>query len=125
METEELNFLLQSGIVLCKLAAIVVPNTGIETDDLQVILAEKDSHCIYITNTNPNLEWKSHDKEEEHLTLSFCRHQVRSAGQIPLQARGPRSSGPLLQVWHQHHPLILLTHLLSPGSPELCSPWPR
>ena len=38
METEELNFLLQSGIVLCKLAAIVVPDTGIETDDLQVIL---------------------------------------------------------------------------------------
>lgn len=36
METEELNFLLQSGIVLCKLAAIVVPDTGIETDDLQV-----------------------------------------------------------------------------------------
>ena len=79
METEELNFLLQSGIVLCKLAAIVVPNTGIETDDLQVILAEKDSHFIYITNTNPNLEWKSHGKEEEHLTFSFFNFPISTS----------------------------------------------
>ena len=36
METEELNFLLQSGIVLCKLAAIIVPGTDIVVEDLQV-----------------------------------------------------------------------------------------
>ena len=36
MESEELNFLLQSGIVLCKLAAIIVPNTDINVDQLQV-----------------------------------------------------------------------------------------
>ena len=36
METEELNFLLQSGIVLCKLAAIIVPGTDIQVDQLQV-----------------------------------------------------------------------------------------
>ena len=34
MESEELNFLLQSGIVLCKLAAFVVPNTNIDVDQL-------------------------------------------------------------------------------------------
>ena len=36
METEELNFLLQSGIVLCKLAAIIVPGADIAVDQLQV-----------------------------------------------------------------------------------------
>ena len=36
METEELNFLLQSGIVLCKLAAIIVPGTDILVEQLQV-----------------------------------------------------------------------------------------
>jgi len=35
METEELNFLLQSGIVLCKLAAIIVPGTEILVEQLQ------------------------------------------------------------------------------------------
>jgi len=35
METEELNFLLQSGIVLCKLAAIIVPGADIAVDQLQ------------------------------------------------------------------------------------------
>ena len=37
METEELNFLLQSGIVLCKLAAIIVPGADIVVDQLQVV----------------------------------------------------------------------------------------
>ena len=36
MESEELNFLLQSGIVLCRLASIIVPDTGIMADQLQV-----------------------------------------------------------------------------------------
>ena len=36
IETEELNFLLQSGIVLCKLAAIIVPDADIVVDQLQV-----------------------------------------------------------------------------------------
>ena len=36
METEELNFLLQSGIVLCKLAAIIVPDSDIVVEQLQV-----------------------------------------------------------------------------------------
>ena len=70
LETEELNFLLQSGIVLCKLAAIVVPGTGIETDDLQVDLSIIAT--MFLSICFP--EWKSDDKEEEHLTFSFCRH---------------------------------------------------
>ena len=41
METEELNFLLQSGIVLCKLAAIIVPGTDIVVDQLQVVNFQK------------------------------------------------------------------------------------
>ena len=36
MESEELNFLLQSGIVLCKLAAFIVPGSDIVVDQLQV-----------------------------------------------------------------------------------------
>ena len=36
IESEELNFLLQSGIILCKLAAFIVPDTDIQLDNLQV-----------------------------------------------------------------------------------------
>ena len=36
METEELNFLLQSGIVLCKLAATIVPGNDVAVEQLQV-----------------------------------------------------------------------------------------
>ena len=36
MESEDLNFLLQSGIVLCKLASIIVPEAEIEVHHLQV-----------------------------------------------------------------------------------------
>ena len=35
-ETEELSFLLQSGILLCKLAHKIVPTTDIEISSLQV-----------------------------------------------------------------------------------------
>ena len=35
-ETEELSFLLQSGILLCKLAHKIVPTTDIEVSSLQV-----------------------------------------------------------------------------------------
>ena len=36
IESEELNFLLQSGIILCKLAAFIVPDTDIQLDNLQL-----------------------------------------------------------------------------------------
>lgn len=35
MESEDLSFLLQSGIVLCKLASIIVPQADIEVQHLQ------------------------------------------------------------------------------------------
>ena len=35
LEAEELNFLLQSGIILCRLAVILVPGLDIQTDQLQ------------------------------------------------------------------------------------------
>ena len=35
-ESEDLNFLLQSGIILCKLASIIVPEAEIEVHHLQV-----------------------------------------------------------------------------------------
>lgn len=37
LETEELSFLLQSGIVLCKLADRILPTTDIQIECLQVI----------------------------------------------------------------------------------------
>ena len=54
METEELNFLLQSGIVLCKLAATIVPETDIVIEQLQVDIKIKSifNLCIYIYSVN-------------------------------------------------------------------------
>ena len=46
IESEELNFLLQSGIILCKLAAFIVPDTDIQLDNLQVGAGES-SQCIH------------------------------------------------------------------------------
>ena len=45
IESEELNFLLQSGIILCKLAAFIVPDTDIQLDNLQVGAGES-MQCI-------------------------------------------------------------------------------
>ena len=45
METEELNFLLQSGIVLCKLAAIIVPDSDIVVEQLQVLKTPRGFGC--------------------------------------------------------------------------------
>ena len=45
IESEELNFLLQSGIILCKLAAFIVPDTDIQLDNLQVGAEESVPVC--------------------------------------------------------------------------------
>ena len=45
IESEELNFLLQSGIILCKLAAFIVPDTDIQLDNLQVGASSQRHFC--------------------------------------------------------------------------------
>ena len=46
IESEELNFLLQSGIILCKLAAFIVPDTDIQLDNLQVGAGESVQYAV-------------------------------------------------------------------------------
>ena len=74
METEELNFLLQSGIVLCKLAVKIVPGTDIQTDKLQVIIIIimiKIIIIIFIIIYNRIIAgWQLDDEEEKHFLVS-------------------------------------------------------
>ena len=77
METEELNFLLQSGIVLCKLAVKIVPGTDIQTDKLQVvimiiiIIMIKITIIIFIIIYNRIIAgWQLDDEEEKHFLVS-------------------------------------------------------
>ena len=58
IESEELNFLLQSGIILCKLAAFIVPDTDIQLDNLQVGAGES-SQCIHGFKISQNIDGTS------------------------------------------------------------------
>ena len=56
IESEELNFLLQSGIILCKLAAFIVPNTDIQLDNLQVGAGESVKYAVRSRDQNQNID---------------------------------------------------------------------
>ena len=56
IESEELNFLLQSGIILCKLAAFIVPDTDIQLDNLQVGAGESVQYAVRSRVQNQNID---------------------------------------------------------------------
>ena len=56
IESEELNFLLQSGIILCKLAAFIVPDTDIQLDNLQVGAGESVQYAVRSRDQNQNID---------------------------------------------------------------------
>ena len=66
LETEELSFLLQSGILLCKLAVVVVPSADIEIGSLQVSRACSSSQLCTLC---PSTGWYPGHQEKEYFSV--------------------------------------------------------
>ena len=74
-ELEDLNFLLKSGIVLCRLIHKIFPRCQIDLESLQVpffLQLQCLSDLLFSV-------WKSEHEEEEHLSVPDIRPGLRTA----------------------------------------------
>ena len=89
---EDLNFLLKSGIVLCRLIHKIFPQSQIDLEALQVRFSLKHSVRVFFS------VWKSEHEEEEYLPVPDICPGLRAPGEISVQAGRRRCDGTLPQV---------------------------
>jgi hypothetical protein len=80
-ELEDLNFLLKSGIVLCKLVLKIVPGTEIDVDKVEVMFFSfSSSYCFPFLSG-----WKLECQTEEHFSLLASCCNLRSSRKLTFQ----------------------------------------
>ena len=92
-EVEELNFLLKSGIALCKLISLIHPQCGIDVDKLEVRMQISISTPHVGIHININIfvifmftDRESKYKKEKYFQVSSSSNSLRCPREILVQA---------------------------------------